>query len=295
MEFSTSKTFHFFAIEPNNEIPNMQTKLLNLKEILMQMGEVVVAYSGGVDSAFLLKVAADTLGNKARAVLATSPTYPAKEFERAIEVANHIGVKLQVIATDELQNSDFSNNPVNRCYFCKSELFTKISELASLPQNKNMVDGSNFDDLNDHRPGMKALKELGVRSPLQEAQLTKQEIRELSKNMGLPTWNKDAMACLSSRFPYGEQITNKKLRMVDEAEDFLRENGFKNIRARHSKETLKIEVDSTQLVKLVQDPFRRELIRKMKEIGYEYVTIDLEGYRMGSLNPKELKLQKTIS
>jgi pyridinium-3,5-biscarboxylic acid mononucleotide sulfurtransferase len=255
-----------------------------LKAILLEMGEVVVAYSGGVDSAFLLKVAHDILGDKAYGVLAISPTYPSREFERAKETAAWIGAQIKIIETHELEDEKFKDNPVNRCYFCKSELFTKIVELAETKQFKNFVDGSNFDDKGDYRPGMKALSEKGIRSPLQEAKLTKLEIRELSKSLGLPTWDKDALACLSSRFPYGENIDIEKLRMVDEIENYLFDLGFRNIRARHQKNTLKIEVLPSQISKFFEDDMRIKVLKKAKSIGYKYVTIDLEGYRQGSMN-----------
>jgi uncharacterized protein len=259
-------------------------KYENLKAILTDMKEVVVAYSGGVDSAFLLKVAHDVLGDKAYGVLAISPTYPSREFEKAKETAASIGARIRIIETNELEDEKFRTNPVNRCYFCKSELFTKIVELAESRQFKNFVDGSNFDDKGDYRPGMKALSEKGIRSPLQEAELTKAEIRELSHMLGLPTWNKDALACLSSRFPYGENIDIEKLRMVDEIENFLFDLGFRNIRARHQKNTLKIEVLPEQIARFFQDDIRLKVLDKAKSIGYKYVTVDLEGYRQGSMN-----------
>ncbi|HEX3006013.1 MAG TPA: ATP-dependent sacrificial sulfur transferase LarE [Bacteroidales bacterium] len=259
-------------------------KYENLKAILSEMKEVVVAYSGGVDSAFLLKVAHDVLGEKAYGVLAISPTYPSREFEKAKETASLIGARIRIIETNELEDEKFRTNPVNRCYFCKSELFTKIVELAESRQFKNFVDGSNFDDKGDYRPGMKALSEKGIRSPLQEAQLTKAEIRELSHMLGLPTWDKDALACLSSRFPYGENIDIEKLRMVDEIENFLFDLGFRNIRARHQKNTLKIEVLPEQIARFFQDDIRLKVLDKAKSIGYKYVTVDLEGYRQGSMN-----------
>lgn len=257
-------------------------KYENLKAILTEMKEVVVAYSGGVDSAFLLKVAHDVLGDNAYGVLAISPTYPSREFEKAKETAAVIGARIKIIETNELEDEKFKNNPVNRCYFCKSELFTRI--VAESRQFKNFVDGSNFDDKGDYRPGMKALDEKGIRSPLQEAQLTKAEIRELSKMLGLPTWDKDALACLSSRFPYGENIDIEKLRVVDEIENFLYDLGFRNIRARHQKNTLKIEVQPSHIAKFFQDDVRTQVVNKAKGLGYKYVTVDLEGYRQGSMN-----------
>jgi pyridinium-3,5-biscarboxylic acid mononucleotide sulfurtransferase len=260
-------------------------KLEKLKGILREMEKVVVAYSGGVDSAFLLKVAADTLGtDHVMAILAISPTYPSREYNRALETASAIGVKVDIIHTKEADDPRFKNNPVDRCYFCKHELFTRITEYIAAGDFKNMVDGSNMDDLSDHRPGKKALKEKDIRSPLQEAGLSKNEIRELSLQLGLPTWNKDALACLSSRFPYGENIDLKKLQMVDAAENFLSDLGFKNIRARHEKDSIRIEVSPSQISLFTDDNLRLKVLTKMKELGYHYVSLDLEGYRQGSLN-----------
>ncbi len=260
-------------------------KLENLKGILRGMEKVVVAYSGGVDSAFLLKVAADTLGTgNVMAILAISPTYPSREYNRALETAGSIGVKVEIIHTKEADDPRFKNNPVDRCYFCKHELFSRIAEYIAAGDFKNMVDGSNMDDLSDHRPGKKALHEKDIRSPLQDAGLTKSEIRDLSLQLGLPTWNKDALACLSSRFPYGENIDLKKLQMVDAAENFLSDLGFKNIRARHEKSSIRIEVSPSQIKLFTDDSLRTQVLAKMKDLGYHYVSLDLEGYRQGSLN-----------
>jgi uncharacterized protein len=263
----------------------MGDKLEKLKGILRDMEKVVVAYSGGVDSAFLLKVAADTLGTEnVMAILAISPTYPSREYKRALDTASSIGVNVEIIHTKEADDPRFKNNPVDRCYFCKHELFTRISEYIASGNFRNMVDGSNMDDLSDHRPGKKALKEKDIRSPLQEAGLSKPEIRELSQQMGLPTWNKDALACLSSRFPYGENIDLRKLQMVDAAENYLSDLGFKNIRARHEKDSIRIEVSPSQIRLFTDDNLRMKVLTKMKELGYHYVSLDLEGYRQGSLN-----------
>jgi uncharacterized protein len=270
-----------------------QDKLVSLKAILRKMGNAVIAYSGGVDSAFLLKVAADTLGvDNVKAILAVSPTYPSREYERAIETASFIGVKVDIIHTKEVDDPKFKNNPVDRCYFCKYELFTKITEYIDSGKFKNMIDGSNMDDMKDHCPGKKALHEKNVRSPLLEAGLTKNEIRELSHELGLPTWDKDALACLSSRFPYGEAIDLKKLQMVDAAENFLSDLGFSNIRARHEKNSLRIEISPSQIKLLADDNLRLNIVAKMKELGYHYVSIDLEGYRQGSLNEPNKSLAK---
>ena len=263
---------------------NIVDKYYKLEAIIKGMEHVVVAFSGGVDSAFLLKVSTDILGKSAYGILAVSPTFPSRELKKARDFAKYIGAHLEIIETKEMENEDFINNPVNRCYFCKSELFEKILEIAGTKTYPNLIDGSNMDDLGDHRPGRKALKEKGVRSPLQEAELNKKEIRELSRRLGLPVWNKEALACLSSRFPYGEKINLEKLRMVDEIENFLQDLGFTHIRARHIDKTLKIEINSDEINLFLRDIIRNKVVKKAKELGYLYVTLDLEGYRQGSLN-----------
>jgi uncharacterized protein len=273
----------------HNNTMNVQEKLRKLIKILQEMGEVTVAYSGGVDSTFLLKVATDTLKFRSMGVLAVSPTFPSREYDRAIETAKSMGAILQVIYTHELEDDNFVKNPVNRCYFCKSELFDSIAQIAEEERFNNFIDGSNIDDLGDHRPGMKALRERNVRSPLQEAGLTKAEIRELSRDMGLPTWDKDALACLSSRFPYGERISRVKLKMVDQAENYLTDLGFRYIRARHKDNSIKIEVDPGQVSLLMESATRDKVEKFMRSIGYEEISIDPEGYRRGKLNDSILK------
>lgn len=262
----------------------LEKKYSLLKTILKEMGQVVVAYSGGVDSTFLLKVAYEVLGKNCYGVLALSPSYPSREYHRAMNTANQIGARIEVIRTKELDNPLFVKNSVDRCYFCKSELFDKISKISTSGRYPNMVDGTNFDDMNDHRPGKKAMKERNVRSPLLEAELTKSEIRELSKELGLSTWEKDELACLSSRFAYGETITQEKLDMVDKVENFLSDLGFRNIRARQQANIIRIEVQPDQIPRILDPDLRREIVSVIKSFGYTHVTLDLEGYRRGSMN-----------
>ena len=267
--------------ELNNAV---QIKLERLKNILKEMGSVVIAYSGGVDSTFLLSVAADVLGERVAAVTARSSTYPTREFNEASEFIKKIGAKHIVIVSEELDIDGFSQNPVNRCYYCKKELFTKVRDIAVQNGMKFVADGSNLDDLGDYRPGLQALKELGIVSPLREAGLTKDEIRELSKEMGLPTWDKPAFACLASRFPYGEEITREKLNMIEEAEQFLMDNGFRQVRVRHHGEIARIEVARTERGKFFDLELMDRVHAKFTELGFRYVALDLKGYRTGSMN-----------
>jgi len=262
-------------------------KLETLKSILKEMQGAVIAFSGGVDSTLVLKMAREVLGDRCLAVIATSPLYPDRELKAAIDLAKRIGVRYQVLPTDEMDDPDFRSNPPNRCYHCKKELYSKIWKIAQEHGFSHVIDGSNVDDLGDYRPGLKALREMGVRSPLIEAQLTKAEIREISRRLGLPTWDKPAMACLASRFPYGTSITPEKLKQVDKAENFLRQLGFRTVRVRHHGEIARIEIGTSEIPRILEGNRREEVVAHLKALGYTYVTLDLQGYRTGSMN--ELK------
>lgn len=260
-------------------------KLIKLKKILKQMNKVLVAYSGGADSAFLLKVAVSALGkDNVLAVTAKSPTYQQSELKDAIKNAKKIGARYIVIATGELGDKRFASNPPDRCYFCKSELFKKLNRIAKKKGVDFVIDASNVDDLADYRPGAKAKKEFRVRSPLQEAGFTKSDIRRLSRKLGLATWDKPAMACLASRLPYGEKIEPAKLRRIEKAEDFLQGLGFGQVRVRCHGNVARLEVAPEKIKLLNKDEVRAKITTKFKALGFLYITLDLEGYRTGSLN-----------
>lgn len=259
-------------------------KLNNLKENIRNMGNLAIAYSGGVDSTFLLKVAHEVLGEKVLAITARSSTYPEREFKQSVDFAQQIGANQIVIVSEELEIDGFSKNPVNRCYFCKKELFTKVQEVAREHGISYMADGSNVDDLGDYRPGMQATSELEVVSPLRAAGMTKEDIRILSKEMGLPTWDKPAFACLASRFPYGHDITKEKLEMVDKAEQYLLDLGFRQVRVRHHGDVARIEVPASDRNRFFDTDLMDKVGGKFKEIGFSYTALDLKGYRTGSMN-----------
>lgn len=272
----------------------LEQKYDELKEYLKSLGSVAVAYSGGVDSTFLLKVAYEELGEKAIGVTARSSTYPEREFNEAVQYVKKIGATHIIIQSEELDIEGFSSNPINRCYYCKKELFQKINEVARKNRIQYVADGSNYDDCNDFRPGMQAAKELNVVSPLKHAKLTKEDIRILSKKLGLPTWDKPAFACLSSRFPYGSSITREKLSMVEQAEEFLISLGFRQIRVRHHQDTARIEIGDNEFDRFLDKKIVRKVAHKLKEIGFTYVSLDLQGYRTGSMNEVLKSQQQSV-
>jgi uncharacterized protein len=263
----------------------LKNKTQKLKEIFQSMRRVLVAYSGGVDSTLLLKIAKDTLGDEnVLAVTALSPLYPERELAEAKKVIQVIGGRHLLIESNELEIDGFSKNPTNRCYYCKRKLFEELLKLAMQESIPFIVEGSTLDDEMDHRPGKKAIQELGIRSPFKEAMFTKADVRELSNTLGLPTWDKPSFACLASRFPYGEEITMEGLRMVGEAEDFLFGLGFKQVRVRHYQNLARIEIMQEDMDRLMEGSLREKVVGHFKAIGYKYVTLDLQGFRSGSMN-----------
>ena len=262
----------------------IEEKAERLRTILRSMERAVIAYSGGVDSTLLAKVAYDVLGENVVAVTASSETYPSGELEEAIRIARAIGIQHEVVESEELTDPNFAENPADRCYYCKRELLGKLREIADRYGVPHILLGANEDDRGDFRPGMKAAEEMGARSPLQEVGMTKADIRALSKSLGLPTWDKPQAACLSSRFPYGTRITPERLTIVDQAEHFLRELGFRQLRVRHHGDTARIEVPSAEMDRLLDGNLREQVADRFRELGYTYVTVDLAGYRTGSMN-----------
>ncbi len=268
---------------------SLDAKYEYLQSLLRELGATVVAYSGGVDSSLLLKVGTDTLGERCWGLLGVSPSLAETEYRDAVALAAQIGARLKVVQTHELDNPNYASNPTNRCYHCKTELYDRLVEWRRAEGVEWICDGTNLDDEGDWRPGLQAAREHGVRSPLREAELTKAELRALSQRLGLPTWDKPALACLSSRFPYGTDITPERLRMVDRAEEAVRARGVRQLRVRHHRDVTgadlaRLEIDPAEVGQLLDAATLRSLGEELRGLGYRHVTLDLLGYRHGSAN-----------
>lgn len=262
----------------------LEEKGRRLQEILSGYESVLIAFSGGVDSAYLAIAAAGALGRRALAVTADSPSYPDSHRRLALSIASDFGFAHEIIHTDELDRPEYRANPSNRCYYCKDELYSRLSALAAARGLAVVVDGNNADDRGDYRPGRQAAREHGVRSPLDEAGLTKDEIRELAKAAGLESWNEPASACLSSRIPYGDEVSNDKLRQIERAEAAVRELGFRVFRVRHHDTVARLEIARSEMPRALEPAINAQLVAALKDLGYQFVSLDLQGYRLGSLN-----------
>lgn len=272
------------AREPRAGAADLEQKEAALHRALADLPSLIIAYSGGVDSALLAHAATRALGRAALCVTADSPSYPERHRRMALDLAEQFGFNHQIIQTAEMARPEYRANPANRCYYCKHELYTHLTALARERGIAAIADGSNADDRGDYRPGRQAAREFGVRSPLDDAGLTKGEIRELSRRAGLPTWDEPASACLSSRIPYFSEVTDEKLRMIERAEAVLRDLGFRICRVRHHETIARLELGADEVARAVEPEMASRIDVALREIGYDHVTIDLRGYRLGSLN-----------
>lgn len=283
-------TIDFKTIELKERPPiltdsELGRKNSHLRSIIAELDSVAIGFSGGIDSTLLIRVSTEVLGDRALAVIGKSETYPSREFEEAVQLAEGFGTRFRVVQTEETDDLKFRENPPNRCYFCKTELFGKLHQIAREEGIRWIADGTIVDDLGDFRPGMKAKSEQQIRSPLLEAEFTKQDVRALAKALGIPTWDKPSFACLASRFPYGFGITKENLMNVDAAETLMRDLGFRFFRVRHHDDrTARLEIGPQEFEKLFENGTREKIVAELKKLGYTYVTLDLQGYRTGSMN-----------
>jgi uncharacterized protein len=273
----------------------LEQKARKIKSLILEMDSALVAFSGGVDSTLVLALAHDVLGEKALAVTAQSASMPDREMKACHQLAKEIGVKHLVVKTEEMSNPNYRANPANRCYHCKTELYSSLKKVAQQENILNILNGTNTDDLGDYRPGLDSAREQGVRSPLVEAEFNKQEVRELSRKMELSVWDKPAMACLSSRIPYGQPVTPEKLAMIEQAEDLLLSLGFTQVRVRHLGTLARIELDKNEIPRYQNDKSVQKAVEeKLKALGFNNVVLDPEGYRMGNLNSALLEYKDRV-